>query len=46
MRSSLASAIAGGADVLVTVDRDLLRITNRADVTIVDPRGFWSLVKG
>ena len=41
----LASAIAGAADVLVTGDRDLLRIRNRAGLKLVDPRGFWSLVK-
>lgn len=42
----LSSAITGGADVLVTGDRDLLRITDLADIPIVDPRGFWSLVRG
>lgn len=42
----LASAINGKADVLVTGDQDLLQLADLADVVIVDPRGFWSLVKG
>ena len=42
----LASAEAGAADVLVTGDRDLLAIATDAPLPIVDPRGFWSLVRG
>ena len=41
----LASAIAGGADVLVTGDRDLLELGARAPLPIVDPRGFWTLLR-
>lgn len=41
----LASAIAGNADVLVTGDRDLLAVSGRSPVRIVDPRGFWALVR-
>ncbi|MEW6746266.1 MAG: putative toxin-antitoxin system toxin component, PIN family [Planctomycetota bacterium] len=41
----LASAVAGRADVLVTGDRDLLESGPRAPLPIVDPRGFWSLVR-
>ena len=41
----LASAVAGKADVLVTGDSDLLEIASRAPLPIVDPRGFWNLVR-
>jgi putative PIN family toxin of toxin-antitoxin system len=41
----LASAIAGRADVLVTGDRDLLEVAARSPVRIVDPRGFWTLLR-
>lgn len=40
----LASAVAGAADVLVTGDRDLLDLGERAPLPIVDPRGFWELI--
>ena len=41
----LASAVAGKADVLVTGDSDLLEMASRAPLPIVDPRGFWNLVR-
>ena len=41
----LASALAASADVLVTGDRDLLALGRRAPLRIVDPRGFWNLVR-
>jgi putative PIN family toxin of toxin-antitoxin system len=41
----LASAIAGRADVLVTGDRDLLEVAARSPVRIIDPRGFWTLLR-
>ena len=41
----LASALAGEADVLVTGDRDLLELGEAAPPRIVDPRGFWNLVR-
>ena len=41
----LASAILGEADVLVTGDSDLLSIAAEAPIKIVDPRGFWNLVR-
>jgi putative PIN family toxin of toxin-antitoxin system len=38
----LASAIAAGADLLVTGDKDLLDEANQiTDVAIIDPRSFW-----
>ncbi len=40
----LGAALEGQADVLVTGDRDLLAIDNRASVRITDPRGFWELL--
>jgi putative PIN family toxin of toxin-antitoxin system len=41
----VASAVQSGADVLVTGDRDLLDIGTDAPIKIVDPRGFWELVR-
>jgi len=37
----LASAVAGGADVLVTGDQDLLVIADVAPLPILLPRAFW-----
>jgi putative PIN family toxin of toxin-antitoxin system len=42
----LGAALACGADVLVTGDRDLLELGQPLPVRIVSPRGFWQLVKG
>lgn len=42
----LASAVAGKADVLVTGDLDLLEMASRAPLSIMDPRGFWNMVRG
>ena len=41
----LAAALACGADVLVTGDRDLLEIEGPVGIRIVSPRGFWQLAK-
>ena len=41
----LASAIDGRADVLVTGDKDLLA-ARRSPVRILNPRDFWSLLRG
>ncbi len=43
-RLVLAEALAGGVDVLVTGDRDLLSIA-RAPLPIVTPRGLWELLR-
>ena len=40
----IASALAGRADVLVTGDRDLLDIADRAPLPVLDPRAFWDLL--
>ena len=40
----LASAMVGRADVLVTGDRDLIDIANKAPLPILDPRAFWDLL--
>lgn len=42
----LASAVAGKADVLVTGDSDLLDMAAQAPLRIMDPRGFWELIRG
>lgn len=41
----LDTALACQADVLVTGNRTLLSIGDRASVRITDPRGFWGLLK-
>ena len=41
----LASALEAKVDVLVTGDRDLLNLGSRAPLRILDPRGFWNLVR-
>ncbi len=44
-RIILSEAVAGGAEVLVTGDRDLLDIADRAPLPIVTPRGLWELLR-
>jgi len=41
----LGQAIAGGADVLVTGDRDLLEMESPVAPQILTPRGFWDLLR-
>ena len=41
----LGEALAGGADVLVTGDKDLLVLDSVGALRILDPRGFWELVR-
>lgn len=41
----LAAAIHGKADVLVTGDRDLLDVADRAPIEILDPRSFWRTLR-
>ena len=41
----LGEALAMGADVLVTGDKDLLEAGEVPDIKILDPRGFWQLVR-
>lgn len=38
-------AVAGGADVLVTGDRDLIEMAEDRPVPILTPRGFWDLLR-
>lgn len=42
----VASAVAGGADVLVTGDAAVLKIAKRAPLRIVSPRELWELLRG
>jgi len=42
----LGEALASGADVLVTGDKDLLEAGQVPGIRILDPRGFWELVRG
>jgi putative PIN family toxin of toxin-antitoxin system len=41
----LASALVAHADVLVSGDKDLLAVGQLPTLRILDPRGFWTLVK-
>ncbi len=41
----LAEAVAGGAEILVSGDRDLLRIADAAPIPILAPRGLWELLR-
>jgi putative PIN family toxin of toxin-antitoxin system len=42
----LASAVSGGADLLVTGDQDLLVIAARAPLPILTPREAWERLRG
>lgn len=42
----VASAVVGGADVLVTGDAAVLKLGKRAPLPIVSPRGLWDLLRG
>ncbi len=42
----VASAMAGGADVLVTGDAAVLKLGKRAPLRILAPRGLWDLLRG
>ena len=41
----LASALASGAELLVTGDKDLLSVVERAPLPIVDPRCCWDRLR-
>lgn len=41
----LASAVAGGADMLVTGDADLLAVAAEAPIPILTPRAFWDRLR-
>ena len=41
----LASALTGGAELLVTGDKDLLSAAEQAPLPIVDPRGCWDRLR-
>lgn len=42
----LASAVAGGADLLVSGDQDLLVLAPKAPLPILSPRDAWSRLRG
>ncbi len=42
----VASAVAGGADVLVTGDAAILKLGKRAPLPMLSPRGLWELLRG
>jgi hypothetical protein len=40
----VATAEAGGADILVTGDEDLLSVAGESVIRIASPRAFWELL--
>ena len=42
----LGEALVLGADLLVTGDKDFLEIGEVPGIRILNPRGFWELVRG
>jgi putative PIN family toxin of toxin-antitoxin system len=42
----LACAIAVNADAFVTGDKELLALGKVGNMPVIDPRGFWGLLKG
>lgn len=42
----LADALAGGAEILVSGDADLLAVAGSAPIPILSPRGFMMLARG
>ena len=42
----LGEALAIGADVLVTGDKDLLEAGELPEIRIIDPRVYWELIRG
>jgi len=40
-----ASAVAGGAELLVTGEADLLIVADQAPIPILTPRGFWERMR-
>ncbi|MGO8990364.1 MAG: putative toxin-antitoxin system toxin component, PIN family [bacterium] len=41
----LSSALDGGADLLVTGDKELLNLGKIQDMEVVSPRGFWKRIR-
>lgn len=41
----LASAVAGGADLLITGDADLLSVASQSPIPILTPRAFWERLR-
>jgi putative PIN family toxin of toxin-antitoxin system len=42
----LSEAVAGGAEILVSGDRDLLDVEQRLPIQILTPRGLWERLRG
>jgi len=45
-RALVSAALAGGADLLVTGDKELLLIGKLGPMEIVSPRSFWERMRG
>jgi putative PIN family toxin of toxin-antitoxin system len=44
-RRHLGAALAGGADLLITGDKDLQRVRRIVSLKILSPRQFWELLR-
>ena len=42
----ISAAINSHSDIIVTGDKDLLEVSEKYDIEIVDPRTFFQLIKG
>jgi putative PIN family toxin of toxin-antitoxin system len=41
----LASAVAGGAELLITGDADLLAVAKQSPIPVLSPRAFWERLR-
>lgn len=41
----LASAVAGGAELLITGDADLLAVATQSPIPVLSPRAFWERLR-
>ena len=41
----LAAAVAGGAELLITGDADLLTVANQSPIPVLSPRAFWERLR-
>jgi putative PIN family toxin of toxin-antitoxin system len=41
----LASAVTGGAELLITGDADLLAVANQSPIPVLTPRAFWERLR-
>ena len=42
----ISAALNSHSDIIVTGDKDLLEVSEKYDIKIVDPRSFFQMIKG